>query len=180
MLPNIIIYATFGISYWCGCKCRRDRGPAKSIAIYGVLGQGCFNTSLFTSFWQAGAPKHAIIYATFAFSYWFGCKPRRDPPPAKSIATYGVLGQGCSKTSVFTCFLGGQCFHTQLFTQHLPSHTGAAVSLVEIRLQPKASLFKVFWARVAPKHCYLQASGRPVRPKHNYLHIICPLIVVRL
>ena len=60
--PNTIIYATFGLSYWCGCKCRRDPPPAKSIAIYGVLGQGCSKTSLFTSFWEASAPKHHYLH----------------------------------------------------------------------------------------------------------------------
>ena len=72
------------------------------------------NVSLFTMFWARAAPKHrylhafgrpglpnTIIYATFALSYRCGCKCRRDPPPAKSIAIYTVLGQGCSKT----CYL---------------------------------------------------------------------------
>ena len=58
VLPNTIIYATFALSYWCGCKCRRDPVPAKSIAIYSVLGQGCSKTWLFTAFWEASAPKH--------------------------------------------------------------------------------------------------------------------------
>ena len=57
VLPNTIIYAPFVLSYWCGCKCRRDRLPAKSIAIYYVLGQSCSKTTLFTAFWEASAPK---------------------------------------------------------------------------------------------------------------------------
>ena len=61
VLPNTIIYAPFALSYWWGCKCRRDPGPAKSIAIYGVLGQGCSKTSLFTCFWEASAPKHHYL-----------------------------------------------------------------------------------------------------------------------
>ena len=60
--------------------------------------------------------------------------------------------------------LGGQCSQTALFTQHLPSHTGLAVSVVETGFQPKVSLFTVFRARAAPKHRYLQAFGRPVLP----------------
>ena len=60
--------------------------------------------------------------------------------------------------------LGGQCYQILLFTQHLPSHTGLAVSVVETGLQPKASLFTAFWARAAPKHRYLQPFGRPVLP----------------
>ena len=58
VLPNTLIYAAFALSYWCGCKCRREGLPAKSIAIYRVLGQGCSKTSLFTGFWEASAPKH--------------------------------------------------------------------------------------------------------------------------
>ena len=61
VLPNSIIYATFALSYWSGCKCRRDRGPAKSIAIYSVLGQSCSKTSLFTTFWEASAPKYHYL-----------------------------------------------------------------------------------------------------------------------
>ena len=61
VLPNTVIYAPFALSYWCGCKCRRDRPPAKSIAIYGVLGQGCAKASLFTAFWEASAPKHHYL-----------------------------------------------------------------------------------------------------------------------
>ena len=61
VLPNSIIYATFALSYWSGCKCRRDRGPAKSIAIYSVLGQSCSKTSLFTGFWEASAPKQHYL-----------------------------------------------------------------------------------------------------------------------
>ena len=85
---NTIIYATFAFSYWCGCKCRRNGLPAKSIAIYRFLGQGCPKTSLFTSFWEASAPKHHIIYAALALSYWSTCKPRRNRLPGKSIAIY--------------------------------------------------------------------------------------------
>ena len=61
VLPNTIIYAQFALSYWCGCKCRRDPVPAKSIAIYSVLGQACSKTSLFTGFWEASAPKHHYL-----------------------------------------------------------------------------------------------------------------------
>ena len=60
--------------------------------------------------------------------------------------------------------LGGQCSQAPLFTAHLPSHTVLAVSVVEIRLQPKVSLFAVFLARAAPKHRHLPAFGRPVLP----------------
>ena len=62
VLPNTIIYASFALSYWCGCNPRRDPVPAESIAIYGVLGQGCSNTSLFTGFWEASAPKHNYLH----------------------------------------------------------------------------------------------------------------------
>ena len=58
VLPNTIIYAAFALSYWSSCKCRRNRPPAKNIAIYRVLGQGCSKTSLFTGFCEASAPKH--------------------------------------------------------------------------------------------------------------------------
>ena len=103
VLPNTIIYAPFALSYWSSCKPRRDRVPAKSIAIYCILGQSCSQTSLFTSFWEASVPKQHYL-GNIDFSYWSSCKPRRDPLPAKSIAIYSVLGQGCSKTSLFTGF----------------------------------------------------------------------------
>ena len=103
VLPNTIIYSTFAISYCSGCKCRRDPPPAQSIAICGVLGQGCSKTSLFKAFGRPVLP-NTIIYAAVVLSYWSCCKPRRNRLPAKSIAIYSVLGQGCSKTSLFTSF----------------------------------------------------------------------------
>ena len=73
--------------------------------------------SLFTVFWSRSAPEprylnafgrsalpNTITYATFALSYWSGFRPRRDPVPAKSNANYSVLGQVCSRTSLFTGF----------------------------------------------------------------------------
>ena len=87
------------------------------VAVNLVEIRGQPKASLFTVFWARAAAKHrylqafgrpvlpnTIIYAPFGLSYWSGCKPRRDPPPPQSIAIYGVLGQGCSKTSLFTCF----------------------------------------------------------------------------
>ena len=74
------------------------------------------------------------------------------------------FGPGLLQNIAIYMLLGGQCSQTPLFTQHLPSHIGVAVSVVEIRLQPKASLFTLFWARAAPKHRYLPAFGRPVLP----------------
>ena len=68
VLPNTIIHIAFALSYWWDCKCRRDPGPAKSIAIFNVLGQGCFKTSLFTCFWEASAPKHDYL-RNICFSY---------------------------------------------------------------------------------------------------------------
>ena len=37
--------------------------------------------------------------------------------------------------------LGGQSSQTLIFMQHVPSHTGVAVNLIEIRFQPKVLLF---------------------------------------
>ena len=74
------------------------------------------------------------------------------------------FGPGLLQNIAIYSLLGGQCSQTPLFTQHLPCHTGVAVNLVEIRLQPKVSLFTVSWARAAPKHRYLHAFGRPVLP----------------
>ena len=116
-LPNTVIYATFPLSYWCGCKCRRNRPPE-----------------------SASSQKHRYLRC-------FG------PGLLQNLAIYRPLG--------------GQCSQTQLFTQHLLSHTGPAVNLVETGFQPKASLFTAFWARAAPKHRYLQAFERPVLPTHN-------------
>ena len=78
VLPNTVIYAPFALSYWCGCKCRRDPGPAQSIAIYSVLGQACSKTSLFTGFWEASAPKHdylrTICLIILMNTFWISCE----------------------------------------------------------------------------------------------------------
>ena len=76
----------------------------------------------------------------------------------------GLSFSGLLQNIAVYSLLGGQCSQTPLFTHHLPSHTGGAVNLVAIRLQPKVSLFTVFWARAAPKHRYLHAFGRPLLP----------------
>ena len=74
------------------------------------------------------------------------------------------FGLGLLQNIAIYNLLGGQGSQTRLFTHHLSSHTGGAVSVVEIRGQPKASLFTVFWARAVPKYRYLHAFGRPVLP----------------
>ena len=66
----------FALSCWWGCKCRRDRVPANSIAICDVLifcGPRLLqNLATFTGFWEASALKHNYLRnATFALSDWF-------------------------------------------------------------------------------------------------------------
>ena len=54
---------------------------------------------------------------------------------------HGVFGQRCSKTSLFTCFWEASAPKHTLFMQHLASHTGEAVSVVEVRFQPKVFFY---------------------------------------
>ena len=93
-----------------------------------------------------------------------------------SSQTYRYLqcfGPGLLQNIAICKLLRSRCSQTRSFTQHLLSHTGLAVNLVEIRLQPQVLLFTMFWARAAPKHRYLHAFGRPVLPKQDYLRNIC-------
>ena len=88
------------------------------------------------------------------------------------------------KQRYLLAFGGGQCSQTHIFTQHLAAHSGLAVNLVEIRLQPrfqaKVSLFTTFWARAAPKQRYLLAFGEASAHKHKYLRNIWLLVLVWL
>ena len=102
--------------------------------------------------------QHTISYETFGLSYGCGCTCRRNPPYLQ------CFGLGLLQNIAIYMLLGGQCSQTPSFTQHLPSHTGVAVSVVGIRGQPKVSLFTTFWARAAPKHRYLHAFEGPVLP----------------
>ena len=85
-------------------------------------------------------------------------------PSSQKYRYLQCFGPGLLQNIAIYMLLGGQCSQAPLFTQHLPSHTGAAVSVVETGCQPKVSLFTMFWARAAPKHRYLHALGRPLLP----------------
>ena len=152
--------------YWCGCKCRRDPVPAKSIAISIVLGQGCSKPPLFTFIYillggQCSQPllfiQHLASHTGVAVSV---IEIRFQP----KVSLFPLFWARAAPKHCYLHALGGQCSQTILFMQHLASHTGVAVSVVEIRFQRQLSLFAMFWARAAPKHRYLQAFGRPVLP----------------
>ena len=140
------------------------------------MGQGCSKTSLFTSFWEASAPKHDYLRSIcLLILVWLRVLSK---PGASQKHRYTAFWGPALLQNIAICrLLGGQCSQTPLFTAHLPSHAVLAVSVVEIRVQPKVSLVALFWARAAPKHRYLHAFGRPVLPNTNYLQHICPLIL---
>ena len=114
-----------------------------------LLGGQCSQTPLFTQH----VPSHTGWLETSSQS-----------ASSQKYRYLQCFGPGLLQNIAIYRLLGGQCSQTPLFTHHLPSHTGGAVSVVAIRLQPKVSLFTVFWARAAPKHRYLQAFGRPLLP----------------
>ena len=124
-------------------------GLLQNIAIYWLLGGQCSQTRLFTQH----LPSHIG-----------GAVNVVESGASQKYRYLRCFGPGLLQNIAIYMLLGGQCSQTPLFTQHLPSHTGGAVNLVEIRGQPKVSLFTVFWARAASKHRYLHAFGRPVLP----------------